>query len=393
MPTKTRLRGSKEKLSARARLHSGLRSTFKWLSGALALAMPFVATGPAWAGPLASPYQGAAPAQRIGVPTRVFCPTPSPIGPDLDLQSAFDPGNYSKMVPARITARKTASAPVESFLGRVTDLADRALAASPQAKAAAQKCLAQWLLAWAEGDALLGNVSEPEGRYEREWMITGLGLAFLAAHADEASPKPEAAVQAWFRRAAAPLPSSYRDDAPTKNNHWYWGGLAAVVSGTLTSDHASYAWGMKQFRLGIAAIDADGFLPLELKRGEMALSYHAFSASALVMMAQFAKANGELRPTDIANLQRLVHRVLTGLADPTPFEQRAGSSQHALDPSGIRALSWLEVYYALTKDPLAEPWLRRFRPMKLTWLGGNLTSAFGPPIASGPAAASPLIHP
>lgn len=393
MQTKTRLNSSKEQASARAGLRSGLGSTLRLLSGALALALPFVATAPAWAGTLASPYQAAAPAPRSVAQTRLFCPTPPAIGPDLDLQSAYDASNYSKMVPARIVARKAASAPVEGFLGRVTDLADKALVAAPPNKTAAQDCLAHWLSVWAQGNALLGNVSEPEGRYEREWMITGLGLAFLAAHAGEASPRPDATVQAWFKQAAAPLPSSYRDNAPNKNNHWYWGGMAAIVSGTLTNDRPSYDWGMKQFRLGIAAIDPDGFLPLELKRGEMALSYHAFSASALVMMAQFAEANGELRPTDIASLQRLVRRVLAGLADPAPFEERAGAPQHTLDPAGIRALSWLEAYYALTNDPLAEPWLRRFRPMKLTWLGGNLTAAFGPPIASGPAATSPLIRP
>ena len=393
MSIKTRFKSAPGQAPARGSHHSGFRLAFRSLSGVLALAMPLAATGSARAGELASPYQVAASALRSGAPARVICPPPPSIGPDLDLQSPYDPSNYSKLVPARVAARKVASAPVEGFLGRVTDLADKAMAAAPPAKTVAQQCLAQWLSTWAQGDALLGNVSEPDGRYEREWMITALGLAFLAAHADDASQRPDAAVQAWFKRAAAPLPASYRDNAPAKNNHWYWGGLAAVVSGTLTNDRQSYDWGMKQFRLGIAAIDADGFLPLELKRGEMALHYHAYSASALVMMAQFAKANGELRPAEVASLQRLVRRVLTGFADPTPFEGRAAAPQRALDPSGIRAQSWLEAYYALTRDPMAEPWLRRFRPMKLTWLGGNQTLAFGLPIAEGPAAASPLIHP
>ena len=106
----------------------------------------------------------------------------------------------------------------------------------------------------------------------------------------------------------------------------------------------------------------------------MALRYTAFAASALVVMTAFEHANGRALPGDEQqDLQRLVRSVLTGLSDPREFERRAGRAQERLDPAVVRSFAWLEIYYSLTGDAEAEPWLRHLRPMKLMWLGGDVT--------------------
>ena len=42
----------------------------------------------------------------------------------------------------------------------------------------------------------------------------------------------------------------------------------------------------------LSQIQPDGSLPMEVSRGQMATSYHGFSASALTMMAYLAAPNG-----------------------------------------------------------------------------------------------------
>ena len=208
----------------------------------------------------------------------------------------------------------------------------------------------------------------------------------------------EAEVQApawasdWYLQASAELVDLYPLTAEVRNNHWYWAGLAAVVAGTIAGNGERYDWGIAQLHAGIADIDADGFLPLELERGEMALRYTAFAASALVVMTAFEHANGRALPGDEQqDLQRLVRRVLTGLGDPREFERRAGRRAG-------KARSRRRAVVRLAGNLLQPDRRRRggavaqaSRPMKLMWLGGDVTMAFGRRIAPGPIARSPLI--
>lgn len=339
----------------------------------------------------ASPYALDMEMRRGAAPIRT-CPEPPPPMRDLQIESGFVAGNYTKMVPERVARRQALTKELHAYVGDVVDLSDRALLLRGQAKQAADACVLGWLQAWLGNGALLGEVTWPEGEYEREWVSIALGLSLLKLHAGEAAVQAPAWAKDWYLQASAGLAERYPLAAESRNNHWYWAGLASVVAGTIAGDDGRYRWGIAQLHGGIGDIDADGFLPLELKRGEMSLRYTAFAASALVMMAAFEHANGRALPEmEQENLRRLVRRILSGLGDPTEFERRAGTPQEKFDPSVVRLLAWLEIYYALTGDAEAEPWLRHLRPMKLIWLGGDVTMAFGRRIAPGPIARSPLI--
>lgn len=357
---------------------------------AAALACALVAPASAQQAGLVSPYSLDMPMRRAAAPVRTCKPPPAPMR-DLEIESAYADGDYTREVPERVNRRRALTKSLQAYVGEVVDLSDRALLLQGEAKEAASACVREWLRAWMENGALLGNVTWPEGEYEREWVSIALGLSLLKLYADKPVDAPEWA-RKWYLDVSAGLEGRYPLSATTRNNHWYWAGLAAMVAGTIAGDRSRYDWGVSQLDSGLADIDPDGYLPQELKRGAMSLRYTGFAAGALVVMAALEQANGRPLTTERNdNLQRLVQRILSGLADPAEFERLAAKPQERWDPAMVRLLAWLEIYHALTMDVAAEPWLRHFRPMKVMWLGGDVTMSFGVRIAPGAIARSPLI--
>jgi poly(beta-D-mannuronate) lyase len=338
----------------------------------------------------ASPYSMDMQMRRSAAPVRT-CPEPPPPVRDLRIESVFAGGDYARQVPERVARRQALTGDLHRYVGDVVELSDRALLLTGHAREQAGACVLDWLEAWLRHGALLGDVTWPEGDYERQWVSIALGMSLLKLYAGRPVEAPGWA-RDWYVEASAGLRERFPLTAETRNNHWYWAGLASVVAGTIADDPSRYDWGIAQMRAGIADVDADGYLPEELKRGALSLRYSAFAAGALVVMAAFEQANGRPLPAEqSADLQRLVRRVLSSLTDPREIARRAGTHQENFDPPAVRLLAWLEVYDALTHDPQAEPWLRHLRPMKLIWLGGDLTMAFGARLPPGPIARSPLI--
>lgn len=346
--------------------------------------------GPASAGRLKSPY-AEAPRTRVAVAAVGKCAAPPPAVRDLDIVTIYREGDksWSQADPERAKIREEKVKPLHAYLARIVEFGNKAMMGRGEARSQAQSCLLSWLDSWAGEGALLGTLPQ-EGQYERKWALVSIGLSYLQAYAGEAEvPLPPQRISQWLRQLASVLPDEYPAGTRFKNNHYYWAGLASVVAGTILDDRNMYAWGLKQYELGVSAVDKDGFLPNELVRRERALAYSAFSTSALVMMAAFARANGEeIVPAHQNALPRLANSVLSGLADPGPFERHAGK-QMPWDNARIQAsLSWVEIYYAMTGDTAAQPWLRALRPFSTIWLGGNVTGAFGVSVPPGPVAHS-----
>jgi len=341
---------------------------------------------PASGEPLLSPF-ASAPSPLVNLrqpPGR--CPAPPPPLRDLDVGGVHTQG-YTMVDEARLKQQREMLLPLRRYRQAIAGLADRALVAPPASRKAAQACYEAWLLAWARGGAMLGNVSWPQGAYERRWMLTGLALGYLAAYAGEReAPPPPPEVADWFRRLASSISKENPDNAVAKNNHWYSAGVAAAATGVVLQDRALYGWGMEQYRLGVGSIVAGGFLPLELKRAGFALHYHMVSAAALVYLAAFAAANGEDPfAGDGRKLVDLVQLVAGGLVDPAPFAAKTGVGQ--VEYRGFETgLGWLEVYFALTGDGTVAPLLRTVRPVKSWLIGFDASTAFGQPLGNGPEA-------
>ena len=313
------------------------------------------------------------------LPTAPSAPLAPPIR-DLSGVSYYLDASRSIADPTRKKQNEAAFAPLRAYVARVIDLADGWMESKPADPTYAIRAV-DALATWARLGALLGNVNQ-QGSYERVWTLAGLALAYLKVRdAPRVDPAALAAVDAWLVKVAVAVEP--RDARPGRmsdaNNHADWAALAVAAAGAAAHDRALFGWGLARARIGIAQIRPDGFMPLELGRGAMALHYHLFALAPLVMMAELCEANGvDLYAEEDGAIGRLANRVIDGLRDPAPFAAAAGVPQQVRPPRGPD-LAWAEPYHARFHDRRLTPLLAAARPLRDDRLGGDLTAAFGLP--------------
>ena len=241
--------------------------------------------------------------------------------------------------------------------------------------------------AWATGGALLGTTNH-QGAYEREWTLGSLALAYLKIRdAPGLTASARDGIERWLCAVAAAVQPPYErtDRKSSANNHAYWTGLAVAAAGVACGQRPLFDWGLARARIGLAQVDADGLLPLELERQRLALHYHVFALAPLVMVAELATANGvPLYDERDRALRRLADRVIAGLAEPASFEKLTGFPQEQLTrPPRGTDLAWAEPYAARFPDARLAGWLDAARPVSDVRLGGDLTATFAAPPSGG----------
>ena len=343
---------------------------------------------------LKSPFDVEARRRAVGLP--MPAPSPPPPAPAvryLNGVSFYIDKNHSVADPALKKRNEEAVRPIRTFVSTVTELADGWMRSAPPNPAYAALALDQ-LANWASAGALLGEVNK-QGGYERKWTLGSLALAFLKIR--EAPGLPPAKLTAtteWLINVARAVMPAYEDlrSSSSRNNHAYWAGLAVAATGIAANDRTLFGWGMKRARMGIAAIRADGTLPLEMDRGALALHYHAFALPPLILLAEIGAANGvPLYDENDGAIRRLADLVIRGMADPSSFEQLTGAASQTFPLETHQKPSyfaWGEAYYARFHDARLLRWLGSgMRPLVDPRLGGDQTLAFGVtplPTAPGP---------
>src|SRR5262245_5911282 len=318
----------------------------------------------------------------MGVAVKPFTcdPPPAPMR-DVLPESFYTDRAGSVIDPGRYAARTRIVTPLTDFGRGVTRMADRWLGSKPPQPEAA-RCALGWLDAWARAEAMLGRVTN-QGGYEVKWTLAGVAQAYLRLRdGPDLDRAAKMRVEQWLARLAQKVRMYYdrratsrRDDI--RNNHLYWAALAVAASGIVVNDGELFAWAVEQYRFALTQIGADGTLPLEVARKGKALHYHVFAVMPLVMIAELGAANGlDLYGAYDGALRRLVGRAVEGLHDPSYFERLTGTTQD-LDPLSGWHVAWAEIWYAQFRDPAVLDLLRRYRPARNTWLGGDATLAFG----------------
>jgi len=195
------------------------------------------------------------------------CPAPPPAQRDIIADSYYDdPPVYSHIDPVRHAAYEAAVKPLEAYLGNVARMASNGDKA----------CALRWLVAWAEGDAMLGKIEKEQAHYERKWLLAGLALSYAKVR-DGAASDQRAAIDTWLLALADGVRTHSDAHKGTRIYHYYWVGLAAGAVGAVTGNEMDLAWARKVFHDAENDIADDGTLPLEMKRGARALHYHLFS--------------------------------------------------------------------------------------------------------------------
>ncbi|CAD5108480.1 mannuronate-specific alginate lyase [Zestomonas carbonaria] len=248
------------------------------------------------------------------------------------------------------------------------------------------QCAVQWLNTWARADALLSTDFNHTGKSMRKWALGSLASAWLRLKFSESQPLAPYAqesqlIESWFARLAEQTVKDW-SDLPLKkiNNHSYWAAWSVMATAVVTDRRDLFDWAVQQFQVAAGQIDADGYLPNELKRQQRALAYHNYALPPLAMIAAFADANGvDLRDDHDAALRRLAERVIQGVDTPTQFADKAGKKQDMTDLKKQAKFAWLEPYcavYRCNAETLA--WKRKMQPFKTFRLGGDVTRVFDP---------------
>ncbi len=331
--------------------------------------------------PLQAAVDVAARRALWGEPAAPFaCPDAPAVVRDLAFEHFYDDAASTRVDAARYARYQEAAAPIRRYERAIVDMANRWMRARPADPAPAH-CAVRWLDSWARGDALLGHATA-QGGYVRQWSLAALALAWLQLRQ---APGIEAAAAGRIVRWLAALATAMRppyEAAQAGNNLAYWAGLAAAATAIAADDRALLDWGIARYRAGIAEIAPDGTLPRELARQSKALHYHLFALAPLVMIAELAAANGlDLYAARDGAIHRLARRALEGVADPSFFVARTGAAQDSPDggPPGAQHLAWIEPYFARFPAERRDTLLARFRPLAMTWLGGDMTLAYGAP--------------
>jgi len=287
--------------------------------------------------------------------TGALADCPAPVAPQRDIiaDSYYDdPPVYSHIDPLRHAAYEAAVKPLETYLRQVAASASRG----------DKECTLRWLVAWAEGDAMLGKIEKDQAHFERKWMLAGLALSYAKVR-DAATSDQRAAIDTWLQAVADGVRNHSEHYKGKRNNHYYWEGLAVAATGAVTGNKADLDWGRQVFAFAMNQIQDDGTLPFEMARGARAVHYHLFSATPLVMLESIVDERA-------AKLDKLVAFCINARTHMDAVSQRAGVPQlGVLDDD----YDWLPVYYR--HNPAAAVAEASGRKLYINRLGGDLSQA------------------
>lgn len=323
---------------------------------------------------------GLAQAQQQGGDGAEGCfPVPEPVV-SLSYGSRYtdESADRSDIDAAANAAVNEALGPIDDMIVALTRSANDALEGGRDAARAAD-CVVSAIARWAEADALSelttmnANISSPS-------RVGGMAFAWTQAapHARALSPETRAEVERWFDRRADAIMQYFDTEAPpgaSRNNLRAWAGLAVAAVSRVTASAEQAEWAADTVELVACQADEAGALPLEMGRGPRALHYQVHAVGPLVVSAALLRDDhpGLFDLCDGA-LHRVVGFVPAAFADLGLVEDRAGEPQtYETGEDSLRSfeLAWAEAYLSLFDDPVIADFVRDYRPLGNSKLGGD----------------------
>ena len=307
---------------------------------------------------LRSPWDGR---KVVLTDTAFVCPAPPAFAKSLEIGPYYVDSKAS-VIDAKKKAEfdKASQAPMD--LSRAVALAADAYLDKGSRTAAV--CVYSLLDAAAKADAWDGKMDNFSGVYVQNWLLSGVGIAYLKVRPSRLGTAAQNAdIEKWFKVLAGRVREFFDEEVPrlggpqNENNHIYWAGLAVAAEAIADNDNDAGQWALYTYRMGLANIQADGTLKAEMNRGQRALHYHLYALAPLILMAELGEANGiDLYAENDGAIHRLVKFCEAGLEDPTILEKRTGVTQVVELPWSGSDIGW------------AVPYVRRFPDAKLSAL-------------------------
>lgn len=285
-----------------------------------------------------------------------------------DSRSEFDPASNEE-VDAQLK-------PVDSFITDMSLAANLAVS-TPEDRAAAASCVLSGLVVWAKADAL-GDLATMNAQLSAPSRIAGLAFAYAQVRPFLSAPEDQAVVDGWLSARALATMTYFESDAPknaSRNNLRAWAGLAVARIGLTVGDATMTDWADASVRLVACQAAADGSLPLEMARQDLALHYQLHAITPLVVTAALLEGSGhDLFSACDRALQRTVSFALAALDDPTPISDLTGHVQSYFNGTEeLRGfeLAWAEAYLAHVYSPPLETFVAGYEPLSNSKIGGR----------------------
>lgn len=196
-----------------------------------------------------------------------------------------------------------------------------------------ERCVASWLSSWSAQRVLTGPPANREAMYTIIDYAAAYGILYLKVY-DQVPASRRAEIEPWLERLATVGMNTFRGTAPSEhNNLYYWSALAPAVVWLSTQKREFGDYAITVFNGISTQVSPEGFLPLELARGQRALTYHAYALEALVPLWRILRAGGAaIDPSAEDALRRLAAQALRQACNPTEVAGLAGASQEAVVP-------------------------------------------------------------
>jgi poly(beta-D-mannuronate) lyase len=271
----------------------------------------------------------------------IACPTPPSPMPSLPIHVFYAEDGTGSVIEEDIHAHnKKIRQPLETFLTELAILSDD-VAASRNVKARA--CAINYMKQWADASALLGKRYSAQDAFVRGWALVRLSL--IRTKLSPTLPEEATAIaliDAWLQQLASWVMNYHetkRHNATQRNNLYYWAIVGVGITGLVTDNPALWDYARQGFQFASTQIQPDGSLPLEMKRGQRALRYHAFALKPLGLFALLLHQRGELTKEEAQKIQSLHQFVIVTRTKKRLIAERANAPQLPL-----RYAPWLQWY-------------------------------------------------
>lgn len=345
-----------------------------------------IAASPAWA----RFDPGFVPYAPIGTPAAQTRDCPKTLAPvtalAADSRYATDDPTRSTVDENRELAYDRAVGPLKTYTRTLVRFANR-YTRSKGKNGAAAVCVLGLLDTWAKAAALT-RIETTTAEFNRTTALSAIALSYLQVSRAPAPAGTHDRIKGWIGELGRSSRGYYDGLEPRKRllrgNHRFWAALSGALAGGIIDDQELFDWGMEGYRIGVCAVDARGYLPVEITRGPLALRYHVFATGPLVMLGELARRNGvAIAPECEDGLHRLVAGTLAALDTPAPMALAAGTEQTPAGSNDIERggdLAWLVLYDRRFAD--RNPWHDRMKAiaaMSNTNLGGDQRLLFATP--------------
>ncbi|MGC2721818.1 MAG: alginate lyase family protein [Candidatus Acidiferrales bacterium] len=354
-------------MNSRWAIYRAVAATFGML-----LVLVLSAQGQSKTAPLVSPWDG----KHIAPSDLPYaCPGIPNLPSDFTTNRYYSDPKSSIIDPVLKKKYDDSVAPVRNYSTQLTVAAD---AYQTTGNLSAAKCVLSSLHSMAGREVFAGKMGSSQAVYVQGWNLSSWAVPYLkvrgsgVAGADDLNE-----ISVWLLKIAEENRVYYEakrsNPAPSDahNNHLYWAAFAYAGAAVAANDRKMFDWCMDAYREGVRDIAADGTLPMELARGQMALHYHLYALSPLVMVAAFGEANGvDLYAASDYAIKRLVASCVDGLASPAFFQEKTGVAQVTTPTIESWEISWVQPYLRRFPDPKLAALLAQCPNLSSLPLGG-----------------------